>query len=209
MPLVLAGLVSVSPASAKTFTVNRTADPAPGSCTNQHCTLREAIEAANEREGLDVVRLAPGKRYGLEIPPEPELERAVSGKERIAGNLGGDLDSTDPLRVETKRSKRGRLATIDAKGIDRVLTGQGAPLTVRRLTLTGWAASDCSGLYATGAGLVVDRARVTGNESGNNGGGICSFTGPTKIRDSVVAGNTAENIGGGAGNVPVDVEHPL
>ena len=189
LPLVLAGLVSASTASAKTFIVNRSADPAPGACTSQHCTLREAVEAANARDGLDVVRLAPGKRYKLEIPPQPGDS---------TGNLGGDLDSTDPLQVETKRSKRGRLATIDAKGIDRVLTGQGAPLTVRRLALTGGVASDCSGLYSTGAGLVVDRARVTGNESGNNGGGICSFTGPTKIRDSIVAGNTAENIGGGA-----------
>jgi hypothetical protein len=176
-------------AGAKTFKVNRAGDPVPGNCTQQHCTVREAVEAANGRAGADVVRLAPGKRYELEIPPQPGDS---------TGNLGGDLDSTDSLRIETRRTKRGRVATIDAGGIDRILTGQSSPLTVKRLALTGGEAPDCAGLYSTGARLTVDRVRVTGNQSGNNGGGVCSFTGPTKILRTVVANNTAENIGAGA-----------
>lgn len=47
---------ALGPALADTtFTVNATDDPGDGACTTTHCSLREAIEAANAKAGTDTI----------------------------------------------------------------------------------------------------------------------------------------------------------
>jgi len=178
-------------AIGKTFDANRTGDPQPGKCTKKHCTLREAVGAANDREGRDVIRLAPGKRYELAIPPEPG-----DG----SGNAGGDLDTRDPVRIETRAKKRGagNRATIDANEVDGAIDADGAPLTLRRLTVTGGRSIECAAVKASFARLTIARSRVSENVADVNGGGVCAFQGPTKIVKSEIVGNEADNLGGGA-----------
>ena len=85
----LAVLAPVSAhAQAVTFTVNSTADTDDGTCDFAHCSLREAINAANANAGLDTIALL-GTRFTMEkqfykgrlqehgldviVPEEPDL----------------------------------------------------------------------------------------------------------------------------------------
>jgi CSLREA domain-containing protein len=48
-------LLTARPAHANTFIVNTTSDSGDGACTLSECTLREAIDAANDRTGADTI----------------------------------------------------------------------------------------------------------------------------------------------------------
>ena len=49
---------AAEPARATTFTVNTTNDTDDGSCDGSHCSLREAITAANAAAGADTIEFA-------------------------------------------------------------------------------------------------------------------------------------------------------
>jgi len=55
----IAGLLPTL-ASASTYLVTRTDDPAPGACSAGDCTLREAVLAANANSGVDSIQLPAG-----------------------------------------------------------------------------------------------------------------------------------------------------
>ena len=120
---------SVAEAAPLTYKPNRVGDPAPNGCSRAHCTLREAVIAANEHPGEDRIVLRPGRVYGLGIAGEDEDD-----------SLTGDLDVTGPLAIQARRARRGRRArpaTIDGGDVDRVLDqfeGAGR-LTLRRLVI--------------------------------------------------------------------------
>src|SRR5688572_603396 len=59
--LLAALMVHVSPAAAATLTVNTADDAFDGACTASHCSLREAIDVANDAAGTDTIRFGiPG-----------------------------------------------------------------------------------------------------------------------------------------------------
>ena len=49
------GVLLATPSYAATFTVNSTADPGTGVCDATECTFREAIIAANQNFGADII----------------------------------------------------------------------------------------------------------------------------------------------------------
>ena len=60
-PIVLFGLLSAVltfSANAATFVVNTTDDTSDGACDAAHCSLREAITAANAAPGQDVIEFS-------------------------------------------------------------------------------------------------------------------------------------------------------
>ena len=168
-------------AAASTFRVNKLEDPAPGPCTRSHCTLREAVIAANSHSGADVVLLRSGKSYRLAI--------AGAGEDAAAT---GDLDITDSLTIkrakpralrERRRARKcplpplpckGPLATVDANRIDGVFETHGSLNTVFN-------------------GLVIRRgnAGTVGHD-----GGIDVDDGTARVIGSVVTGNTGTDDGG-------------
>ena len=82
LALAAASLLFARPAHADTFTVNNTFDPGGGTCDpNGGCTLREAMEAANETRGADTIDFdIPGSGV-RSIAPEsklPEISQAVT-----------------------------------------------------------------------------------------------------------------------------------
>lgn len=54
-----------SSAQAATFEVTRTNDPAPNGCKKRDCSLREAVIAANNRNGADAIVLPRRATYRL------------------------------------------------------------------------------------------------------------------------------------------------
>jgi hypothetical protein len=209
LAVLLACLATAPAAGAATFEVTRHNDPSPGRCKPNDCSLREAVLAANERGGRDVIVLPDAKpRYGL----RRENTTPMVDED---GSLRGDLDITGKLVL--RHPGRGK-ATIDANGIDRVLDVRAATV-VSRIKLTGGdqPSEDAPRAAARGAfpgdgggiimhaSLTLIRSAVVGNGGVRYGGGIESY--PLQkgevidlvLRRSKVAGN--ENIDGVGGGI--------
>lgn len=182
--------------AAKTYEVNRTGDPVPGTCGPSHCTLREAVLAANARAGADTVLLRSGKRYDLEQPGTGE-----------AAGLIGDLDVTDRLAVVTTKQSR---ATIDANGLDRVFDFAAARGSLTRLVVTGGspaAFESGGGIQAIGAPLHLARTRIAGNQA-QSSGGVLAFDGGSIVR-SQITGNLAVTNNAGLNVFGASAEKPF
>ena len=138
------------------FYVTVTDDPTPGSCGESHCSLREAILAANASPGLDVIRL-PAGHYTMQI--------AGSGEDLGAT---GDYDILDEVMINGSGAGQ---TIIDGNGLDRVFHVR-APsgwVVFSSVTITGGVDSSnwggggvCWEAVSYGAKLVPD-TEVTGN----------------------------------------------
>jgi CSLREA domain-containing protein len=173
-----------------TITVNSTSDEL---MDDGHCSLREAITAANADaapqpgpgecpagSGTDTIVL-PAGTYVLSIPG--------AGEEH---NKSGDLDITGPTILAGAGAA---VTTIDANHIDRAIhVGMGATATIEGVTITGGLApSGSTGTSHTG----MTDGDATGDPGGPgaSGGGILS-EGTLAIVDSVITRNAA-----GAGGI--------
>jgi fibronectin-binding autotransporter adhesin len=160
--IVCGMLVTAGAAEAKTFEVTRTNDPNPGKCKPRDCSLREAILAANERVGRDVIVL-PARRY--------KLTRANPGGVPEDVGVTGDLDvNNDPLSI--RHSGKGR-ARIDGNELDRVLQIQlGAPTALKKLAVANGSVDGDGGGILSEAPLVLQRSTVADNTATDDGGGL-------------------------------------
>lgn len=153
-------------------------------------SLREAITAANNLAGADVI-IVPGGVFKLAL--------AGVGED---GNAAGDLDITDDVTI---RGAGRDLTFIDGQQLDRVFDVFGnAPgsfkVVLERTTVRHGAAPGAGGgIKAANANLVVRDAAVTGNRATSVGGGIGCTTGTPEVKvvRTVVARNTALGVGGG------------
>ncbi len=185
-PVVISAmlLALAQTAAAKTYAPSKTGDNPTGGLT-----VREAITRANNHAGSDRILLRAGRTYKLSrVNP--------AGDEDL--NSTGDLDINDPGGAGLKIVSNGRaLATIDAKGIDRVFETLSSGTFVR-LKVRGGSTSGNGGGISRGAGAVVlHRSRVSGNVAGGDGGGIEVSDGGLVVSRSVISGNRADASGGG------------
>jgi CSLREA domain-containing protein len=166
-------------ASAKTYTVTKKGDPAPGKCKANDCSLREAITAANKHQGKDTVVL-PDKSYELAIE--------TTGEDL---NKDGDLDISGPLTVS--HPGKGK-AKIDGRGVDRIFDVQhAAKSTFKNLSITGGEAFDPNPTPRQPRNL-ARRGVVPTAE----GGGIRNAS-TIKVVDSSIAKNRSPRYGGAIG----------
>lgn len=173
-------------AAGKTFRVTVTGDPEPGPCTRQHCSLREAVLAANATAARDEIVL-PNRRRPYMLAREGTDEDEA---------LTGDLDVLRPLRIVHEGKG---LATIDADRLDRVLQIHAdAPTLLRRLVIRDGSTEEDGGGIHTDSNLRAVRSKIVRNESQlEDGGGIDLDEGATlTMRRSVVARNVADKSGG-------------
>jgi len=209
------GSVDEDPLLLTPTTTIDAADAAPGDglCDDGagNCTLRAAIQEANNCPGPDTINLL-AKTYTLTITGTGE-DAAVTG----------DLDITDDLTI----TGAGAATTIiDGGGIDRVFhvvnavpvtfdkvtiqngfpgatSGGGVlakgDLTITNSTIDNNSGSSCcsgggGGLYVSGA-LTITNSTIS-NNFGYYGGGVYVF-GPLTITNSIISGNTSQEHGGG------------
>jgi CSLREA domain-containing protein len=203
-PLALAalllGLAAAPPLQATLFVPSKTADSFDGACDSD-CSLREAIAAANDHVGPDVVVLGGGV-YVLTLPGAGE-DLGASGDLDVRDDL--DLVGSDPA-----------LTVLDGGGLDRVLDLFGARLDVQGVTLrNGRVEGDGGGVRNRFGQLTLGDTAVSGNTAvGGAGGGVWSYGELTLVR-TTLAGNTADGNGGGLnvrqklvlGNVTVSGNH--
>ncbi|MEX2236935.1 MAG: choice-of-anchor Q domain-containing protein [Dehalococcoidia bacterium] len=207
--------------AASTFVVSIASDPAPGPCTIAHCSLREAIKAANANPDVSIVNipdLGPAGADTLILTRTGALEDA---------NVSGDLDILTPVTIKGMGAGNTVIDGNGAATLDRVvhvacltlctvklqalsLTGgagaEGAGLfisspgdvTLTRLTAEGNDAAQDGGAVRNEGSLYVENSTFSGNSAGQSGGGL-SNDGTTQLVNATVEGNTAAR-GGGASN---------
>ena len=169
-----------TPATFNVTTTLDVIDPADGKRS-----LREAITAANNLAGADVIVLPAGVF---------KIALAGAGED---GNVTGDFDITGAVTIQGAGAAR---PFIDGQQLDRVFDVIGsAPssikvvlqgLTVRNGNVTG----DGGGIRVGNADLVVRDSVVTGNRASLTGGGIS--TGATQGKVTVVRTTVGRNVSG-------------
>jgi len=188
--LLCVGLAPAA-AGAKGFRVNTPDDsvdvaPGDGRCEDAlgRCSLRAAVQEANAR-GRASIRLDRDLRYTLSL--------AGTGEDSAAS---GDLDVTGRIRL------RGRGATLDAAGLDRIFDVQvGGELRIKRLELTGGVAPEGEhGGALRNAGLVDAKRTVFAVNSAPGtagaGGAIHNDGGALRVLRSTLRSNLAAAAGG-------------
>jgi len=185
--------------AASTFTVTTTSDGADGAC-DAHCSLRDAVIAANATPGADTI-VVPAGTYVL----------GGAGNEDLAAS--GDLDIRDSVGITGAGAG---VTIVDGGGNDRLIDiVESAIVTISDLTLRNGrvAAGDTQGggailwnepVSGKTLLLLIDRVAIADNSAGDgDGGGILieqdePASSLVTITNSVISGNTMDD-GDGAG----------
>ncbi len=165
------------------FQVNSTADTDDGVCDfapASTCTLREAMNAANARNGADTITFA------------------------VNGTIS--LSSTLPFITEALTiDGTGHAITLDGNNAVRVMVvSWSVPVTVTTFTIKNGLANTAVGIVAKAGGgilnlgnLVVDKSTFSNNTAVDFGGALNNYTGALIVTNSTFSGNSANNSGGG------------
>ncbi len=208
--LSLLMLAGANPARASTtFTVTNTADPGNGICDASGCTLREAIDAANDTPGKDAIHFNIGGGGVQTIKPKsvlPTIEDAVT------------IDGYTQTGASKNALTQGTNAVlkIEISGEDAGPTTSGFLIRASNSVVKGLAINRFRGIGLQIGGPAADAQdnRVVGNfigtdpggttDLGNNGRGVVIFsegTSDNTIGGSRPAGRNliSGNQGGGVG----------
>lgn len=162
------------------YTVTTTDDTMDGVC-DSHCSLREAIQAANAHSGVDTIE------FGLPGSHTYKITRAGANE---INNLTGDFNIKEGLNI----SGNGRANTIiDAASLDRAFyIHAGAAVTFNGLTISGGLPPANDNL---GGGGILNRGTlslidvvISGNQ-GIQGAGISNSLSYMKIINSLIQDN--------------------
>lgn len=192
-----------------TFVVTTNADTNDGSC-DAHCTLREAIVAANMLPGPDVIlfSLPPASQIITLVTEMPFLEDDVTVDGSAALSLtisGNNLHRIFEIRPNvsvtlTHMSVISGFSTSGASGLNNV---EGI-LTLNHVTLRGNRATNSSsfggGVNNYQGILIVHHSTFVDNSAGH-GGGIANQHGKLVVNDSYFEGNVAHSVGGAGGGI--------
>ena len=199
----MAAFATAGSASSAVYVVDHASDggdldPADGICSTSTgtCTLRAAIQQANQNPGHDVVELPAGV-YSI----------GIGGQFEDAGATG-DFDITDSLTIQGAGIPS---SIVDAQHLDRVFDihpGTG-PVAFERMTIRhGFVLMEGDlfelsyddeyaggGIRAFGEDVTLDGILLTRNDA-NDGGGLAADNGVTVLR-SRIHQNDAFRSGGG------------
>ncbi len=197
--LVLSGAFLVSsfqPICADSYVVDTEADVMATGCSDivvGDCSLRGAIQRANQNPGLDVIT------FGFGVA---DVALGIVGSYED-DNQQGDLDILEEVVING-----GDVVTIDGSLIgDRVFDVMTSttvePTILQGLTVTGGAAPSGDSLF-DGGGVRCDSSRLhleavvlAGNGPVRNGGGVFALSCDLSVVTSTLDHNTATGLGGG------------
>jgi len=138
--LATALLLTTASVSAATFTVTRLDDPAPNGCAVDDCSLREAIQQANQTLDADVVLVPAGT-----LTLAPQASGAVT------------IDVYGPVRIDGA----GKTTTVVRSSGAGSMFAVHADATFRRMTLRDGLALGSSTLSGVGGAIRVHGAKLT------------------------------------------------
>ncbi len=162
------------PLQSSPFVPTLFADENDGACTVAHCSLREAVRAANAAGTPSVITLAAGS-YPL----------SLSGADED-GAASGDLDLTGTVTINGAGSAQ---STVTGDGSDRVFHVR--PLgnaTLNALTVSGGQAALGGGILNEGSLAVADSV-VSDNQASSGGSAIHSIGAALAVQGSSIHNN--------------------
>jgi CSLREA domain-containing protein len=167
---------ALSVSSNGTWLVNSLADPGDGLCTNNECTLREAIAAA-------------------------QIGERITFKSNLSGTIAltaGALIIDKSLTIEARDAHQ---VTVDARNGSAVIWvntgGIDALVNIIRLTITGGSDFDGAGIDVTPGNTLNLIGSVVRGNTANYGGAISVDRATVRIVGSTISGNTATTGAGG------------
>lgn len=172
------------PGGAVTYVVTKTADTADGTCALGDCSLREAVIAANDNPGADVVEV-PAGTYPLTRTTGSDPE-------------DGDLDLLDPVTIRTP-FREPDPAIIQTDLSERLFSVGSTGVTLRHLVLQGGGPEVFGGgIYVLDGGAVtLENCEVRDSDADYGAGLLFGLGSQGTLIDTIVAGNTATFVGGG------------
>ncbi len=236
-PALLFALTLPAALQAAVYIPNKTADTNDGVCDSD-CSLREAIAAANQNPGVNVILLhagtytltATGPATGnLEIQGDLILMGDGAGTTIIDGGGSGSIFSIASgamaqLQDVTLRNGRsagaggaihndgdltltrtvltGNFSVAGSAGPGRggaiASEGTDSSLTIVDSTIANNTAQSDGGGLVSGGSLSLSNVTITGNHSGNLGGGLYFLaSSQARVSNATIAGNSAALTGGG------------
>jgi len=181
-------LITSGPALADTFEVTKTLDTRDGKC-DADCSLREAIIAANQHPGADIVMVPAG---------EYVLQRVGQDDQAAVGDL-------DILADLTLIGAGAESTLINGNRIDRVFeTHMPAVVRLSGLTIQNGGTGSGGGIYNhTGGTLTLESCTLSGNSANSasaegSGGGI--YNGGTLTLTNCTLSSDSGYSGGGIYN---------
>ncbi|MGQ3057759.1 MAG: choice-of-anchor D domain-containing protein [Nevskia sp.] len=175
---------SIAPAASLSLVVNSTVDTSDGVCDATHCTLREAIAAANANAGDDSITFAA----------------SISGQTTTLGTVLPTLANNGTLTITGPVTGSAAGYTVDGNSTVQIFKlASGATVTLKGLTLTraripnssgnGGAITAPSGVTLTVEDAVLSNA-VTAGARGV-GSALNLNAGTAILRNTTVSGNTS------------------
>jgi CSLREA domain-containing protein len=184
-PALFLALTLPTALQAAIYIPNKTADTNDGVCDSD-CSLREAIAAANQHSGEDVILLHAGT-YTLTASGPASGNLQIQGDTLLMGDGAGRT-------------------IIDGGGLGGIFfILNGVTVQMQDVTLRNGRSPGAGGAIRNNGDLTLLRTILTGNSSvaGSVGSGlggaiVSDGTGPSlTIVDSTISGNTAQGAGGG------------
>ena len=179
----------VTLATTGSLVVTTTDDHNDGVCNASDCTLREAITAANQRLGTDVIVFAPGLSGTIQLNgvlPSLSTDMTLRGPGadvlKVRRNLGGDY----------------RIFTIGDGffGNGPVVSITGLTLADGQLSGGAFPASCGGGISNEDSTLTLSNCTLSGNHASLHGGAILNLRGALTMESCTVDQNSASASGG-------------
>lgn len=218
--IVVAALAAPGAARAVTFTVNAASDEADaalnGSCdadsgtSGEQCTLRAAIQEANNLGGPDAIHFSIGITAPVKITPASKLP-AVTSPLTIDGSTqpgafttipGIELDASNEAGGDGLEFASGSGGSVVRGIVINHSPGWGLRLAAQTSVMRTWIGTDTSGLVAAGnasGGILVTTggagSRIGVSDqlrnviSANGGPGVQVAAGPVSIENNYIGTN--------------------
>ncbi len=160
------------------------------------CTLRAAVEAADDRPGPDVIKLPAGKyelEYGFDIYRDLTIAGAGASTTIIDGRYGSVFYIGDGAQVA--------ISGVTIQGSeDGGIYNYDGDLTLTNSVVTGNTSYEGAGIYNEYGDVSLNATKVTGNTADYQGGGIYNYYGVVRIAKGTINGNALRySYGYGAG----------
>jgi hypothetical protein len=158
--------------------------------------FRNAAESWDS--AIDVIGAAKqAVRSSVAVVLSPGTEMVSFIEDADIGTTGLVLTAADSPAIVVIDGGN-RAITLTSSGTDPVITvGTGVTLTLRNITLTGNTDNNAPLIKVNGGRLVLeDGARITGNTSNRDGGGVLVYGGSFEMSGGTIFDNTSDYGGG-------------
>ncbi len=177
-------LLLASPTRAGSYTVNSTDDVNDGTCNATHCSLREAITAANANPGPDTISFDPSLAGQTIVITGSVL--TIEGSGSVSTTINGDVDGDDTPDVTLSYGG----STSGISGIRVRSSGN----VIQNLVIQQFTGH---GIYLQGASYTVNDCLISHTTVLSNGyyGVYVENANGTRVINSRASGNAYSGIG--------------